>query len=199
MSKEIQQNQLQKELEQIKKASLDYLEESVKHIESLQAEVKSLKDALTVANTKLASAEAERLTYVKKASEAKKVNSYLTDDEARGLISVLTTNGFIKKSNINANIDVLKSNPRAFYGLMLKMVEAITEQTKSETINTPEDQGYICSNTKSASEANASRGFLTKEDVAKSNRDREEKFISEMRKTAASYSEDPFKTFLNQF
>ena len=76
MSKEIQQNQLQKELEQIKKASLDYLEESVKQIESLQAEVKSLKDALTVANTKLASAEAERLTYVKKASEAKKVNSF---------------------------------------------------------------------------------------------------------------------------
>lgn len=198
MSKENQQSQLEQELEQIKLASLDYLEESVKKIEDLQAQVKSLKDALNVANTKLASAEAERLAYVKKASEVNKVKTYLTDDEARGLISVLTSNGFIKKSNINANTDVLKSNPRAFYGLMLKMAETISEQSKIETINTPVDQGYICANTKSASEAKPSNGFVTKEDVAERNRVREEKFLADMQKTT-SFSEDPFKTFLNQF
>lgn len=191
---------IEQELEQLKAESLDYLETSLKQIEDLNRKIASLESDLSKANTKIASLEAERLVQIKQASEHKieqQQQNFITDDEARDLLNVLTTNGFIKKSNINANIDILKTNPRAYYGLMLKMAESLS--TPSEpVVSAPIEQGYACSNSKSASESKSDSNFITQEDVIKQNQIREEQFMASMRK-AASSSEDPFKTFLNQF
>jgi predicted RND superfamily exporter protein len=191
---------IEQELEQLKAESLDYLETSLKQIEDLNRKIASLESDLSKANTKIASLEAERLVQIKQASEHKieqQQQNFITDDEARDLLNVLTTNGFIKKSNINANIDILKTNPRAYYGLMLKMAESISAPSEP-VVSAPIEQGYACSNSKSASESKSDSNFITQEDVIKQNQIREEQFMASMRK-AASSSEDPFKTFLNQF
>lgn len=191
---------IEQELEQLKAESLDYLETSLNQIEDLNRKIASLESDLSKANTKIASLEAERLVQIKQASEHKiehQQQNFITDDEARDLLNVLTTNGFIKKSNINANIDILKTNPRAYYGLMLKMAESLSAPSEP-VVSAPIEQGYACSNSKSASESKSDSNFITQEDVIKQNQIREEQFMASMRK-AASSSEDPFKTFLNQF